>query len=97
MGLYDDVNLFEALVALDSFDEAKKFLMDLCTLAEIETFSERWKVCQLLACGKFSYREIRKLTGASLTTIRRVARFLIDEPYGGYRSLLEKTQKRKEK
>ena len=54
---------------------------------------ERWKVCQLLSDGELSYREIHKITDASLTTIGRVARFLREEPHGGYRNILEKMQR----
>ena len=40
-----------------------------------------------------SYREINAQTGVSTTTIGRVARFLRDEPHGGYRAVLEKKDK----
>jgi TrpR-related protein YerC/YecD len=85
-----ETNLFETLTLLESSAEAKNFLMDLCTPSEIRAFVERWKVCQLLDGANFSYREIQKMTGASLMTIGRVARFLNDESYGGYRKMLEK-------
>jgi len=84
-------DLFRALSLIETVDEAKNFLIDLCTPSEIRAFSERWKVCQLLSCGNFSYRQIKEMTGASLTTIGRVARFLREEKYGGYRKMLEKT------
>jgi uncharacterized protein YerC len=42
---------------------------------------------------ELSYREIHKITRASLTTIGRVARFLRDESYGGYRNILKKEKK----
>ena len=64
------------------------FLKDLCTPAELRSLEERWKVCQLLAKENLSYREIHTITGASLTTIGRVARFLKEERYGGYRNIL---------
>ena len=68
----------------------KIFFIDLCTPAEIKAFVERWKVCQLLNEKKYSYRQISEITRASLTTIGRVARFLNEENYGGYRKMLEK-------
>ncbi|MDR2781525.1 MAG: trp operon repressor [Holosporaceae bacterium] len=92
----ETINLFEALSLLESSEEAKRFLMDLCTPAELRAFAERWYVCQLLSKKVFSYREIRELSKASLTTIGRVARFLNEESYGGYRNLLEKIQKKEE-
>lgn len=82
--------LCHALLLLSSQEEAYNFLKDLCTPQEIGALAERWRVCRLLEKGDVSYREIHRLTGASLTTIGRVARFLKDEPYQGYRALLAK-------
>ena len=65
------------------------FLVDLCTPAELRALSERWHVAKLLKEGKLSYRDINAQTGVSTTTIGRVARFLRDEPHGGYRALFE--------
>lgn len=64
-------------------------LVDLCTPAELRALSERWRVAQMLADGSKSYRDISAETGVSTTTIGRVSRFLKDEPYGGYRLMLE--------
>ena len=90
----NEVNLEEVLAIIKSTPEMERFLIDLCTKAELKAMKERWKVCQLLNEGNLSYREIHKLTNASLTTIGRVARFLRDEPYGGYRSILNKIRKK---
>lgn len=83
-------DLFEAFLFLETAEECKKFLTDLCTPQEIEALKERWRICQLLHEGKSSYREIHALTGASLTTISRVGRFLNMEANQGYRCVLEK-------
>lgn len=80
----------EALLQLDTLEETYNFLKDLCTPSEIVALAERWRVCKLLEENNLSYREIRNITGASLSTIGRVARFLKDEPYGGYKTILEK-------
>lgn len=88
----DIIDIFEAVLLLKSRDELCMFLKDLCTPQELNSLQERWKVCQLLHCGDFSYREIHKITGASLTTIGRVARFLKNEPYQGYKKLLDKLE-----
>lgn len=84
------IDLFEAIAMLETVDDVKNFLIDLCTPAEIKAFTERWKVCQLLDRKEYSYRQIREMTKASLTTIGRVSRFLNDENYGGYRKVLKK-------
>lgn len=84
------LQLCEALLSLQTKEEAYRFLKDLCTPQELNALSERWRVCQLLADGKLSYRDIHQVTGASLTTIGRVARFLKDEHYHGYRLILNR-------
>ena len=66
--------------------EARDFLEDLCTPAELEAMIDRWRVAQLLDEG-LSYRDIRELTEVSVTTIGRVARF-IERGAGGYRTVL---------
>ena len=80
---------------LETSDEVMNFLRDLCTPQELKSLQERWEVCQLLADGALSYRQICKQTGSSTTTIGRVSRFLNDEPYKGYRKLLDKIKKEK--
>lgn len=82
--------LCQALLMLKNEQEAFNFMKDLCTPQEISALAERWRVCQLLHAGNLSYREIHDVTGASLTTIGRVARFLKDEPYQGYKTLLSR-------
>ncbi|MES2215566.1 MAG: YerC/YecD family TrpR-related protein [Pseudomonadota bacterium] len=87
-------DLCSALLRLETKEEAYNFLKDLCTPQEIHSLSERWKVCQMLHQEDLSYREIHSKTGASLTTIGRVARFLRDESYHGYLTILQKIKKR---
>ena len=84
------VDLCDALLLLEDRNQAYNFLKDLCTPQEISSLTERWRVCQLLERGNLSYREIHTITGASLTTIGRVSRFLKDEPYHGYQTMLKK-------
>ena len=86
-------DLCTALLLLRSKAEAYNFLKDLCTPQEILSIAERWRVCKLLEQGTLSYREIHSLTGASLTTIGRVARFLKDESYNGYVTILKRIKK----
>jgi len=86
----DERDLFAAFSELASAREAAQFLRDLATPAEIEAFAERWRIARMLSTGAYSYRDIAGATGASTTTIGRVARFLRDENYGGYRLILER-------
>lgn len=83
-------DLYDVIVNIENKDEARSFFTDLCTPQEVRAMQERWKVCQLLYEGNMSYREIHDATGSSIATIGRVARFLKEEPYKGYVSLLRK-------
>jgi TrpR-related protein YerC/YecD len=62
------------MLTLRSVDELRDFFRDLCTPAEIEAMSDRWAVVEWLERG-LPYREIHRLTGVSVTTIARVARY----------------------
>jgi TrpR-related protein YerC/YecD len=75
-------NLYTAVAALQSAEECRAFFRDLCTPAEIQAMADRWSVVDYLQRG-LPYREIHKLTGVSVTTIGRVARFLASGN-GGY-------------
>lgn len=85
-------DLAKALTSVKSAEEMERFLVDLCTPAELRALAERWHVAQMLDGGEQSYREINALTGVSTTTIGRVARFLKDEPHQGYRAVLDRMQ-----
>ena len=82
--------LFEALMSLRDAGECRNFLKDLCTPAELQALVDRWQVVKLLE-KDLPYRKIHDLTGVSVTTIGRVARFLADG-FGGYRVALERAQ-----
>ncbi len=88
----NSTSLYEALLLLENNNECQRFFADLCTPQEIKALQERWKVCQLLAEGKLSYREIQLATEVSLATITRVARFLRQERHHGYKLVLEKIE-----
>lgn len=85
--------LSNAMVSIGDTLEMQRFLVDLCTPAELRALSERWHVAKILDEGELSYREINARTGVSTTTIGRVARFLKEEPHKGYRSVLDRMKK----
>jgi TrpR-related protein YerC/YecD len=87
--------LCEALVSLRNREEAKNFLIDLTTPAERRALAERWHVAQLLDQGSLSYRDISEATGVSTTTVVRVARFLREEAFGGYRTVLDRLARKR--
>ena len=80
--------LCRALLALRTLPELSAFLRDLCTPAELEALTDRWRVVPYLLDG-VAYREIHERTAVSVTTIGRVARFL-SQGNGGYQAAVGK-------
>jgi TrpR-related protein YerC/YecD len=74
--------LAEAVLTLRTPDEAKRFLRDLCTLAELEALSHRWQIVRLLE-DKLPYLEIAGRVHTSTATVTRVAQWL-RHGAGGY-------------
>ena len=85
----DENALFRAIISLETAAECRNFFRDLCTPAELQALVDRWHVVELLQKG-LPYRRIHDLTGVSVTTIGRVARFLTDG-FGGYQTALERS------
>jgi len=79
-------SLCSAIRACETDEELADFLRDIGTLGELQDWSERLEVAKLLASG-ISYREVAAKTGASTTTVTRVAKF-IENGSGGYRRIL---------
>ena len=86
--------LFEAIKTLDGFEEYRSFFLDILTPAEFQAIKDRWAVAALLYEG-YTYREINKISGVSITTVARVARF-ISNGSGGYQLALERINKNNE-
>lgn len=80
------ISLVHAFRSRKTDADMENFLRDIATLSELQALSERLEVARLLAKG-LSYRQIAKETGASTTTVTRVASF-IENGEGGYRDLL---------
>ena len=81
-------DLLDAILSVDTREEAYRLLLDLCTIREIHDMAQRLHVARLLAAGEH-YARIQETTGASATTISRVSKCL---NYGadGYRTVLER-------
>ncbi len=80
--ILSEKKLFTAVAALRTPEECKAFFKDLCTPAELQAMADRWAVVEYVQKG-LPYREIHRLTGVSVTTIGRVARF-VAAGNGGY-------------
>ena len=81
-------DLVEAILRLETADEASAFFRDLCTLGELHDMAQRWAVVRLLDEG-MHYAEISSRTGASTATITRIAQWL-HHGEGGYTRALER-------
>jgi TrpR-related protein YerC/YecD len=86
-------NLCGAVAALKTADEVRAFFRDLCTPAELQAMADRWAVVDHLK-RNVPYREIHRLTGVSVTTIGRVARFL-GNGNGGYEVAAQRLEEAK--
>lgn len=83
-------SLYKAFLTLEKTEEVRQFLLDLCTPSEVEAMVDRWWTASLLKQG-LSYREISEITGVSVTTIGRVARYM-NMGEGGYRLALRREE-----
>jgi len=84
----DTESLIDAILRLETRDEAERFIRDLCTLGEIRELAQRWAVVRLLDSG-LHYAQISRETGASTATITRIASWL-RHGEGGYRAALDR-------
>jgi TrpR-related protein YerC/YecD len=81
---FDD--LVAAVCALRDPTTTAAFLRDLCTTNELDAMGQRLQVARLVSEG-VPYQEISRRTGASTTTVTRVAHWL-HYGEGGYRAVL---------
>ncbi len=84
----ENKQLIEAILSLETADEAKLFLRDLMTSGEIEEFAKRLKTAEMLV-NKIPYSTIEKETGFSSTTVARVSKWL-NSGTGGYKGIISK-------
>ncbi len=68
-------SLFDAILTLKDRKECYDFFMDVCTVNEIASLSQRYEVAGMLRDGR-TYLDISEKTGASTATISRVNRSL---------------------
>ena len=83
-----NAQLVAAILALKNADEAKRFLRDLLTEAEIKEFGNRLEAASLLS-KDVKYNAISQSTGLSSATIARIAKWLGGN-LGGYRLILSR-------
>src|SRR3989338_11213379 len=84
----ENKQLVEGILAIKNADEAKRFLRDLMTEAEIKEFANRLEAASLLS-RDVQYNAIIENTGLSSATIARIAKWLKGS-LGGYRLVLSR-------
>lgn len=86
--------LANAMMTLETQDEALRFFEDIFTIHELQSVAQRLAVARLLK-QKVTYQEIAERTGASTATISRVNRCLTYGA-GGYQLVLAKVKERED-
>lgn len=84
----ENQRFIQAILALDTETEARRFLRDLMTENEIIEFAKRLQIAELLM-KKIPYSKIEKETGLSSATIARVSQWLT-KGEGGYKIVINK-------
>ncbi|MCL2151588.1 MAG: YerC/YecD family TrpR-related protein [Oscillospiraceae bacterium] len=69
------IEMYEAILTLETVDECIRFFDDLCSVTELRAIEQRYHVARLLNAGNI-YSTILEKTGASSATISRVNRSL---------------------
>ena len=79
--------MYQLIASLDSAEDCRKLLTDLCTIKELEKMAERIYAAQLLLEGK-TYNQVMEKADISSATLSRVSRCV---QYGeGYSTFLKK-------
>ncbi len=83
--------LYRAILMLQTPEECRSFLNDLCTSSELQEMARRLRAAKMLKRG-YVYSEIAEQTGLSTATISRVNRCL---KYNGdgYLQILDRLEK----
>ena len=82
--------LFDTIVNLNTKEECRAYLEDLCTVKELQDMAQRLDTAVLLSRG-FSYKKIMEQVDVSTATIGRVSKCL-NYGTGGYRSAIDKLE-----
>lgn len=83
--------LVTALAGIRNEDVMRRFLRDLCTVAELDAMGQRLQVASFVEQA-VPYTEISRRTGASTATVTRVAHWL-RYGEGGYQEVLKKVKR----
>ena len=84
--------LVRGILTLETPEECRSFLADLCSASELIEMSRRLQAARMLKVG-YVYSEIAEKTGLSTATISRVNRCLKYGHDGGYHTVLERLER----
>ena len=89
---FENTQMYQAILALQTEEECRKFMEDICSITEIMAMEQRFEVAKLLNDGLI-YNAIMEKTGASSAIISRVNRSL-QYGAGGYGIVFERIEKK---
>ena len=80
--------LYSELLKLETLEECESFLLDLCTMKELQSMGQRLKAAKMLLEGK-TYNEVIEATDISSATLARVSK-CVRYGAGGYANIIKK-------
>jgi TrpR-related protein YerC/YecD len=80
--------LYAELIKLETLEECEDFLLDLCTMKELQSMGQRLKAAKMLLEGK-TYNEVIEATDISSATLARVSK-CVRYGDGGYANVINK-------
>lgn len=89
---FENTQMYQAILALETEEECRKFMEDICSITEIMAMEQRFEVAKLLNDGLI-YNAIMEKTGASSAIISRVNRSL-QYGAGGYGIVFDRLEKK---
>ena len=87
---FENTQMYQAILALQTEEECRKFMEDICSITEIMAMEQRFEVAKLLNDGLI-YNAIMEKTGASSAIISLVNRSL-QYGAGGYGIVFERLE-----
>ena len=84
--------LIHGFMTLQTTEECRSFLYDLCTESELQEMSRRLQAAKMLKAG-YIYADIAEQTGLSTATISRVNRCLKYGSDRGYSTVLDRLER----
>ena len=80
--------LYAELIKLETVEECESFLLDLCTMKELQSMGQRLMAAKMLLEGK-TYNEVIEETDISSATLSRVSK-CVRYGDGGYANIIKK-------